>query len=136
MKTLSEQLSALSAHTARLADVIAAAEDRDRERLQAQHAELQAGFASGRQRIADTAAATQSWWSQARDSAEKWFSDTRARNTERREEHDRKRAEHRADEAEADAADAIDFAIYALDQAEYAIIQASLARADADALAD
>jgi len=132
MRTLSEQLADLSTRTAKVEDAVAAAEDRDRQRLEAQRAELHASLAAGKDRVAES---TASWWTDARAGADTWFASIQAKNDEHRAEWGRKRAEDRADEAEADASDAVDFALYALDQAEYALIDATLARADADKLA-
>ncbi len=135
MRKLSAQLSELSVRVAKAEDVIAAAQDRDRQRLEAQRAELRTSVEQSKQRVVAAGEATESWWTQTRGAADSWFADRRAKLAEHREEHDLKKAEHRADAAEADADDAVDFALYALDQAEYAIIDATLARADADALA-
>ncbi len=135
MPKLSAQLSELSGRVAKAEDVIAAAQDRDRQRLEAQRAELQSSVQSGKEHAAAAGAAAASWWSQTRGSADDWFAGQRAKAAQRREDHDLKKATHQADEAEADAADAVDFAAFALDQAQYAIIDAVLARADADALA-
>jgi hypothetical protein len=55
---------------------------------------------------------------------------------DRRAEHDVDRANNRAENAEVDAAFAIDYAVAAIEEAEYAVLDASLARMEADELAE
>jgi hypothetical protein len=136
MTKLSVQLAELSDRAAKVEDVVSAAQVRDRQRLEAQRNALQSAIETGRTKAADARASAESWWAQSRESADSWFAGVRAKNEQRQSDWDRKKADRHADAAESDAADAIDFAMYALDQAESAIIDATLARADADALAD
>jgi hypothetical protein len=131
MTELSELLAMLSARTAKVEDVVAAATDRDRQRLEAQRAELHATLTAAED---SAATATSSWWAHTRAGADEWFAQMRVTSAARRAEHDRKRAEQLADGAEADASDAVEFAVYALAQAEAAVVEAALARADADAI--
>ena len=138
MKRLSDQLVELASRTAKLEDSVKAAQDSDRQRLEAQKRDLLSTMTATRaqadQDIAAAGAAASSWWTSARDSADQWFAGVRAKRVERQAEHDVAQAERAAEDAELDAADAVDFALYAIDTAEYALIDAALARDDADAL--
>jgi hypothetical protein len=139
MKKLSEQLSDLSDRTKRTEDVVDAAKEKNRERLQQQKAQLQTAVSAEQTRIGERATKAQTdaqtKWQDLRSGMDNHFADLRAKGEQHKADRDLKRAEGRADDAELDAAEAIDFAIYALDNAEYAIVDATLARADADDLA-
>ena len=139
MKPLSEQLTDLAARSKNTEDVLAAAQEKNRARLESQRDELKAsidaGNAEARQRAEADEAKTQQWWNDIRSSVDAQFATMRAEADERRTEKDIKKAERHAEQAEQDAADAIDWALYFLDQAEYSAIDAVIARADADDLA-
>jgi hypothetical protein len=139
MKALSEQLTDLAARSKNTEDVVAAAQEKNRARLENQRDRLRASIADGnakaRNRVASDEAKTQQWWNDTRSSVDARFAAMRAEADERRTEKDIKRAERHAEQAEQDAADAIDWALYVLDQAEYSVIDAVIARADADDLA-
>lgn len=139
MNKLSDQLSELASRTAKLEDSAAAVRQKDRQRLDAEKAELDTTLSAARSKAkaeAESASeAASTWWSSTRDSADQWFDDQRTKRAARRAEHDADRAEEAAEAAEADAADALDFALYAIDVAQSSLIDAALARADADALA-
>jgi hypothetical protein len=139
MKPLSDQLTDLAARAKSTEDVLAAAQERNRVRLESQRDSLKASIAAGnaeaQQRAAADEAKTQQWWNDIRSSVDAQFATMRAEADERRAEKDIKKAERHAEQAEQDAADAIDWALYFLDQAEYSAIDAVLARADADDLA-
>ena len=139
MTSMSEQLNMLSDRTKVVEGVVTAAQQGDRDRLEAERAALQGSLAAAREsasREVDQArAAAQESWNSMRTSVEQRFAEMRAAADERRTERNLHRAERRADLAEQDAADAIGFALYVLDQAQYAIIDAVSARADADELA-
>ena len=139
MKALSEQLTDLAARSKRTEDVVAAAQAKNRARLESQRDTLKASIADGdakaRERAAAAAANTQQWWSDTRSSVDARFATMRAKADERRTEKDIKKAEHHAEQAEQHAAETIDWGLYVLDQAEYAVIDAVIARADADDLA-
>jgi hypothetical protein len=139
MKALSEQLTDLAARSKNTEDVVAAAQEKNRARLESQRDKLKTSIAAGnaeaRQRAAGDQAKTQQWWSDTRSSVDARFAAMRAEADERRTEKDIKKAERHAEQAEQDAADAIDWALYVLDQAEYSVIDAVIARADADDLA-
>jgi hypothetical protein len=138
MKKLSEQLSDLSDRTKQTEDVVDAAKEKNRERLQAKKAQLQTAVSAEQNRIGarTTKAKTdaRSKWQDLRTAMDGHFTELRSKGEQHKAERDLKHAERRADDAELDAADAIDFAIYALDYAEYAIVDATIARADADDL--
>jgi hypothetical protein len=139
MKPLSDQLTDLAARAKSTEDVLSAAQERNRARLESQRDELKASIAAGnaeaQQRAAADEAKTQQWWNDIRSSVDAQFATMRAEADERRTEKGIKKAERHAEQAEQDAADAIDWALYFLDQAEYSAIDAVLARADADDLA-
>ncbi|MDX6249616.1 MAG: hypothetical protein QOF10_2976 [Kribbellaceae bacterium] len=139
MKALSEQLTDLAARSKKTEDVVAAAQEKNRARLESQRNKLKTSIADGnakaRERAASAEGKTQQWWNDTRSSVDARFATMRAEADERRTEKDIKKAEHHAEQAEQDAADAIDWALYVLDQAEYAVIDAVIARADADDLA-
>lgn len=137
MNKLSDQLSELASRTAKLEDSVAAVQEKDRKRLDAQKAELDATVSAGRAmakaKAESVSDAAPTWWSSTRDGADQWFDDQRAKRAERRAEHDADKAEQNAEDAEADAADALDYALYAIDVAQSSLIDAALARADAEA---
>jgi hypothetical protein len=139
MKALSDQLTDLAARSKKTEDVVAAAREKNRARLESQRDKLKTSIADGnakaKERASSAEASTQRWWNDTRSSVDARFATMRAEAGERRTEKDIKKAEHHADQAEQDAADAIDWALYVLDQAEYAVIDAVIARADADDLA-
>jgi hypothetical protein len=139
MKALSEQLTDLAARSKSTEDVVAAAQQNNRARLESQRDKLKTSIAAGnakaRERAATDEAKTQQWWNDTRSAVDARFATMRAEADERRTEKDIKNAEHQAEQAEEDAADAIDLALYFLDQAEYSVVDAVIARADADDLA-
>jgi hypothetical protein len=139
MKPLSEQLTDLAARSKNTEDVVAAAQEKNRARLESQRDKLKtsiaAGTADAQKRVAADESKTQQWWNDTRSSVDARFAAMRAEADERRTEKDIKKAERHAEQAEQDAADAIDWAVYVLDQAEYSVIDAVIARADADDLA-
>ncbi|MCU1657423.1 MAG: hypothetical protein JWO57_2079 [Pseudonocardiales bacterium] len=139
MKALSDQLTDLAARSKKTEDVVAAAREKNRARLESQRDKLKTSIADGnakaKERASSAEASTHEWWNDTRSSVDARFATMRAEADERRTEKDIKKAEHHADQSEQDAADAIDWALYVLDQAEYAVIDAVMARADADDLA-
>ncbi len=139
MKALSEQLTDLAARSKNTEDVVAAAQEKNRARLESQRDKLKSSIAAGNAQAQERAAAdeatTQQWWNDTRSAVDARFAAMRAEADERRTERDIKKAERQAEQAEQDAADAIDWALFVLDQAEYSVIDAVIARADADDLA-
>jgi hypothetical protein len=139
MKALSEQLSDLAARSKKTEDVVAAARENNRAKLESQRDRLKNAIADGDAKAQARAAAAetkrQQWWSDTRSSVDARFTAMHAEADLRRTEKDVKKAERHAEQAEQDAADAIDWALFVLDQAEYAAIDAVMARAEADDLA-
>src|SRR6266702_742393 len=138
MKALSEQLTDLAARSKKTEDVVAAAREKNRAKLESERDKLKTSIADrnakAQERAASAEAKRQEWWSEARSSVDARFATMRAEADERRAEEDINKAERHAEQAEQDAADAIDWALYVLDQAEYSVIDAVIARADADDL--
>jgi hypothetical protein len=139
MKALSEQLSDLSVRSKRTEDVVAAAREKDRAKLEGQREQLKTSIANAnakaRERATSAQESTQKWWSETRSSVDERFATKRSQADKRRGDKDIKKAERHAEQAEQDAAAAIDWVRYVLDQAEYAVVDAVIARADADDLA-
>jgi chromosome segregation ATPase len=139
MTPLSAQLNDLSVRTKKTEDLIAATREKDRNKLEAHRAELEATIQAGNERVVEAVDgakdAASTWWDETRASVDSRFATLRAKAETHRAERDAKRAERQADDAEADAADAVAWAIYVLDQAEYAVADAVIARLDADQLA-
>jgi hypothetical protein len=146
MKPLSQQLNELSDRAKKAQDAVAAVRDKNRAMLESQRAELAKAIDAGKVKAAERAEAAkgqaeaardkvQAPWIELRQAAERRFAEMRSDADARRKEHDIKKAERRADDAEQNAAYAIDLATYYFEEAEYAVIDATLARADADDLA-
>jgi hypothetical protein len=139
MKTLTEQLSDLSDRANKTKDVVAAAREKNRAKLESERVKLTTSIAEGNaragQHIATAKGNVEARWNDTRSSVDQWFSTIRTDAEERRTERGIKKADHHADLAEQDAAYAIDLALYVLDQAEYAVVEAVIARADADDMA-
>jgi hypothetical protein len=139
MKPLSEQLSELSARSKKTEDVIDAAREKNRAKLETERDNLKTSIGAGAAKAKEHASAVkntaQTKWNATRASVDQHFADMRADADHRRDERDINKAERHAEKAEQDAADAIDLALYVLDQAEYAVVDAAIARADADDLA-
>jgi hypothetical protein len=134
MKKLSDQLSDLSARAKKTEDVVAAAKDKNRAKLETERTSLKTAVDKQTADLADKADGAKSKWEQARASVDAHFTAVRADADARHFEKDVKKAERRADQAEDDAADAIEYALYVLDQTDYLISDAVIARADADSL--
>jgi len=134
MTPLSQQLSDLSTRVKHTEDVVTAAHESDRRKLQDLHGRLSASVDASSDRMGARVDAVQgaarSDWDAARSSVSQWFAGRRASADERKAERTVHKAERRADAAEQDAVDAVDLAEYVLDQAELAIVDAALARAE------
>ncbi|GGM23292.1 hypothetical protein GCM10010129_79610 [Streptomyces fumigatiscleroticus] len=139
MKALSEQLSELAERARKVEDVVAAAREDNRARLETKQRELQKAVTEGKaradQRITAARETERQRWNALHTSVDQWFAELRAGEEKRRAERDVRKAQHRADMLEEDAVNTINLAVYVLDQAEYAVIDAVVARADADDLA-
>jgi hypothetical protein len=133
--TLSQQLSKLADRAAEVEHHVAAAREKSRADLQREvaaareHTEpLRSNVAAGEEKLAGS-------WTGVQRSWDEHVAAVRGRLDERRAEHDVKVAARRATEAEDDAQMAADFAYSAVVEAEYAALDATLARMDADRLA-
>jgi hypothetical protein len=150
MKAFSEQLSELSGRARKVEDVVGAARERDRARLEAQRDALKTSVeASKAEATEDLAAARadmaadvgeararmKARWDTVRSSVDQRFAEIRAAAEERRNERDIQKAQRHADVAELEAVDAVDLALFVIDEAEYAIVEAVIARDDAEVLA-
>ncbi|CAM5551926.1 MULTISPECIES: hypothetical protein [Streptomyces] len=138
MKALSEQLSELAERARKVEDVVAAAREDNRARLETKQRELQQSVAEGKaradQRITAARETERKRWNALHASVDQWFTELRADADKHRAERDVRKAQRRADMLEEDAVNTINLALYVLDQAEYAVIDAVVARADADDL--
>jgi exonuclease VII large subunit len=139
MEPLARQLQGLSEQAKKTEDVVAAARERNRARLEAHRDQLHDAWTAAvnrtRQQVdADDAALQFRWW-QMRERIRGHFAELQDRSERWRGDHDVKKAERRANQAERDAAEAVDFAVIALNGAMEAVVDAVLARADADELA-
>ncbi|RSO09544.1 hypothetical protein DMH18_17405 [Streptomyces sp. WAC 06783] len=138
MKALSEQLSELAERARNVEDVVAAAREDNRARLETKQRELQQSVAEGKaradQRITAARETERKRWNALHASVDKWFTELRSDADKHRAERDVRKAQRRADMLEEDAVNTINLALYVLDQAEYAVIDAVVARADADDL--
>jgi hypothetical protein len=137
--TLSEGLSTLSGRVKEAEDHAAAARgkarsdlERDvaaaRESADAQADELRRRAEAGKGKVSV-------WWHDLEHSWNEHIAKIRDDIDARRAQHDLERAERRANTAENDAGIAIDFASAAIAEAEYSILNATLARKEADELA-
>ncbi|WP_322754121.1 hypothetical protein [Frankia sp. Cas3] len=139
MKTLSEQLSEFSDRARKVDDVVGAAREKNRARLEAERAALTTSVTAAKTKatgkVEEAKAGMQTQWDTVRSSVEQRFAESRADADKRQNERDVRKAQHRAEVAEQDAVDAIDLALSVLDGAEYAIVDAAIARTDADDLA-
>jgi hypothetical protein len=136
---VSDQLTSLAARTKVLEDRAAAARSktkadleqdvkRSRQSAQAQATGLRQSAEANEGRIS-------AWWDDVQRSWNDHLADARQDIDERRAAHDLKKAQRNADQAEADAEFAINFAYGAVEEAEYAVLDATLARMEADELA-
>jgi hypothetical protein len=77
MKALSEQLTDLAARSKKTEDVVAAAREKNRAKLESQRDKLKTSIADGNakahERAASAEAKTQQWWSEARSSVDARF---------------------------------------------------------------
>jgi hypothetical protein len=150
MKPMSEQLSELSERARKVDDVVSAAREKDRARLEAQREELKssvetfkaeaaedqaAARASMAEDVAEARASIKARWDAVRSSVDQRFAEMRADAEERGKERDIRKAQRHADTAEQEAVDAVELALFVLDETEYAIVDAVIARQDAEELA-
>jgi hypothetical protein len=136
---VSDQLTSLAARTKLLEDRAAAAQTKSKSTLEqdVKAARESAGEqADGlRQRAEISQGLISSRWDNMQRSWNKHVADIRQDINDKRAAHDLKKAQQNADQADADAEFAIDFAYGAVEEAEYAVLDATLARMEADELA-
>jgi hypothetical protein len=138
--TASDQLYKLAARTKELEARAAAMHDkakgdleqdvkRARESAQAQADSLRKSAEASQGKIS-------AWWDSVQRSWNDHLTGVRKDIDEKRASHDLKMAQRTADGAEADAEFAVDYALAAIEEAEYAVLDATLARMEADELAE
>jgi hypothetical protein len=136
---VSDQLTSLAARTKLLEDRAAAAQTKSKSTLEqdVKAARESAGEqADGlRQRAEISQGLISSRWDNMQRSWNKHVADIRQDIDDKHAAHDLKKAQQNADQADADAEFAIDFAYGAVEEAEYAVLDATLARMEADELA-
>jgi hypothetical protein len=137
---VSDQLSKLAARAKDLEDRAAAAQGKAkadlehdvemaRESAQETADTLRESVAAGKGQVS-------SWWEGVQRSWNEHLDAVRHNVEDKKAAQDRKTAERIADQAEDDAAFAVDYAYAAIEEAEYAVLDATLARMDADDLAN
>jgi hypothetical protein len=137
---VSDQLSRLAARTKDLEDRAAAARakakgdleqdvKKARESAQAQADTLRQSAEASQGRIS-------AWWDSVQRSWNDHLAAVRKNVDEKEAAHDLKKARRIADQAEVDAEFAIDYAYAAIEEAEYAVLEATLARMEADEVAE
>jgi hypothetical protein len=137
---VSDQLSRLAARTKDLEDRATAAKakakgdleqdvKKARESAQAQADALRQSAEASQGRIS-------AWWDSVQRSWNDHLAAVRKNVDEKEAAHDLKKARRIADQAEVDAEFAIDYAYAAIEEAEYAVLEATLARMEADEVAE
>jgi hypothetical protein len=136
---LSDQLMDLAGRTKRLEDSAAAAQARNRAKLEEKQEKLHSTLSAEAQDLnsSTTEAGTEvrSWWADTTANIEQWRAGLEAKRAERKAERKVEKAERDAEDAEDYAASLVSYAAYAIDAAEYAVVDAAIARGDADELA-
>jgi hypothetical protein len=102
---------------------------RARESAQAQADTLRQSVEASQGRIS-------AWWDSVQRSWNDHLAAVRKNVDEKEAAHDLKKARRIADQAEVDAEFAIDYAYAAIEEAEYAVLEATLARMEADEVAE
>ena len=137
---VSDQLTKLAARAKELEDRAEAAKGKAkadlehdvevaRDSAQAQADTLRETVAAGKNQVS-------AWWDGVQRSWDEHLAAVRKGVEEKKAAHDLKSAERIAGQAEDDAVFAIDYAYAAVAEAEYAVLDATLARMDADDLAN
>jgi len=137
---VSDQLTKLAARAKDLEDRAEAAKGKSkadlehdvevaRDSAQAQADTLRETVAAGKNQVS-------AWWDGVQRSWDEHLAAVRTGVEEKKAAHDLKSAERIAGQAEDDAVFAIDYAYAAVAEAEYAVLDATLARMDADDLAN
>jgi hypothetical protein len=137
---LSDQLANLAARTKQLEDRAAAARSKTKSDLEQDvkraRESVQEQADGLRQSVEANQGKISAWWDNLQRSWDEHLAAVRQDIGEKRAAHDLKKAQRFADQAEADAEFAINFAYGAVEEAEYAVLDATLARMEADELAE
>jgi hypothetical protein len=137
---VSDQLTLLSTRAKELEDRAAAAKGKARADLEHDVDMARDSAQAQGETLRQTAAAAKgqvsAWWDGVQRSWNEHLAAVRENVDEKKAAHDLKSVERTADQAEDDAAFAIDYAYAAIEEAEYAVLDATLARMDADDLAN
>src|SRR5258706_16047161 len=91
MKPLSEQLDELSSRAKKVEDVVSAAKEKNRTRLEAERADLESSVAAGNAKAAGAESAVQGKWDEGHAAADKRVAEVRAARAERKAERDIRR---------------------------------------------
>ena len=137
---LSDQRTALATRTKDLEDRASAAKTKTKAALQQDVSSARTAAQSHADAIrtcADSSKATVSaWWDDMGRSWHDHVAAVRKNVDDERGARDAKSAGRRADRAEQDAAFALDYAYATVEESEYAVLDATLARMEADEMAD
>jgi hypothetical protein len=137
---VSDQLSRLAARTKDLEDRAAAARAKAKGDLEQDvkkaRESAQAQADTLRQRAEASEGRISAWWDSVQRSWDDHLAAVRKNFDEKEAAHDLKKARRIADQAEVDAEFAIDYAYAAIEEAEYAVLEATLARMEADEVAE
>ncbi|MGW5237546.1 hypothetical protein ACWEOW_01280 [Monashia sp. NPDC004114] len=137
---LSEQLSRLAERTKQLEEHAAAARKKARADLEQEVAKAEAASKKNAEELRNSAVAAEAevsaWWTDVGRAWDENLTKMRKRIKEQSAKHDLMAAQRDADEAAAYAAYVIDYTYAAVEEADYAVLQATLARMQADELAE
>jgi hypothetical protein len=137
---LSDDLTKLAARTKEAEDRATAARSAAHAQLQQDVQSAQDSMQKNTDQLRQTAEANQGkvaqWWSEVQKSWDDDIASIRRDIDSKKAEHDLHAAQRKADSAEEDAEFAITYAYWAVEEAEYRVLDATLARMNADSLAD
>jgi len=137
---LSDQLTKLAARAKQLEDHAAAATTQAKtdvaQSVDSARASAQAEAETLRKSAESVDGKVSDWWTGLGKSWDEHVAAVRKNVDDRKAAHDLKVARRTADQADADASFAIDYAYAAVEEAEYAVLDATLARMEADELAE
>ena len=137
---VSDQLSRLAARTKDLEDRAAAARAKAKGDLEQDVKKARESAQAQADTLRQSAEASQgkisAWWDSVQRSWNDHLAAVRKNVDEKEATHDLKKARRIADQAEVDAEFAIDYAYAAIEEAEYAVLEATLARMEADEVAE
>jgi hypothetical protein len=137
---LSDQLSALSTRAKQLEDHAAAAQTKAKADLEQDVKDASASAQAQADELRNSAVQAgeeaSAWWRGVGNSWNDQLDALHKKHDAKRAARDLKSAQRYADEAADDAAYAVSYAYGAIEEAEYAVLNATLARVDADELAN